>query len=373
MAFVTLHAEKLKQNYCYLNTLFHRKNIKWSVVAKLLCGQKDYLKVLIELGLKQICDSRIGNLRSIKSIAPNIETIFIKPPAKRNVRKVVEFADISFNTSYDTIKALSDAAVALDKTHKIVIMVELGELREGVLEHELENFYQQVFNLPNIEVIGLGANLTCMYGVLPSNENLQKLEHYKELIETRFNRKIPILSGGTSVSIPLIFNKELPKGINHFRIGESLFFGTDVYNNSTLEGMHQDIFKLYAEIIELEEKPNVPTGELGYNLTGEIKTFDPKNKSKTSIRAIVDVGLLDVDAKHLEAVDKSISIAGASSDMIVLDLGDNENNYEVGDKIEFRMDYMGTLRIMHSKYVEKRIEQYIPILKSKEMKLENAI
>jgi len=55
-------------------------------------------------------------------------------------------------------------------------------------------------------------------------------------------------------------------------------------------------------------------------------------------------------------VDKSLKISGASSDMIVIDLDDNKNKYKVGDLIEFDMDYMGILRILNSRYIEKRVK-----------------
>lgn len=357
MGYVTLNVDKLKQNYNYLDTLFKRNGIDWSIVTKLLCGNETYIDAVINLGVKQVCDSRIANLKMIKTKYPEIETIFIKPPAKRNASKVVEHADISFNTSLETVKALSRAAMLKGKMHKIVIMVELGELREGVLLSDLVQFYGDVSELPNIEVIGLGTNLTCMYGVLPSYEKLEKLEIYKKTIEAEYDTTIPILSGGASVTIPLIQKGELPEGINHFRIGETLFLGTDVYNNTTIEGMHQHIFTLHGEIIELEKKPNIPYGELGHNLTGEKKEFDDLDPGE-SYRAIIDIGMLDIDTHHVQLIDDSITIVGASSDMTVLDLGKNEQGYKTGDKIQFTMDYMGTLRIMHSRYIEKRMESF---------------
>lgn len=355
MAYLTLNTKKLKDNYQFLDKLFKKNDIHWSVVSKMLCGNKKYLEVLLNMGVSQICDSRISNLRTIKSLNPGIETIYIKPPAKRFVKKVVEFADISFNTSFQTIKLLSIAAVEMNKTHRIVIMVELGELREGVLRDDLVNFYATVFDLPNIEVIGIGTNLTCMYGVLPNHDKLIQLSLYKQLIEAKFNKKIPFISGGASVTIPLIEKKTLPKGINHFRVGETLFLGTDVYHSTVLESMHNDVFKLYAEIIELYEKPNIPSGELGNNLEGETVNFSDENYT-TSYRAIVDVGLLDVESNHLTPVDGTMQIAGASSDMIVIDLGENNNKMTVGDLIEFKMDYMGVLRLMNSNYIDKKIE-----------------
>jgi predicted amino acid racemase len=355
MAYITLDTKRLKSNFQFLNELFKKHDIQWTIVSKLLSGNKSYLEEVLKLGVDHICDSRISNLKMIKSLAPDVETMYIKPPPKRSIGNVVKYADISMNTEIETIQMLSEEARKQDKIHKIIIMIELGELREGVMREDFVDFYGKVFQMKNIEVVGIGTNLSCLYGVLPNHDKLIQLSLYEQLIEAKFDKHIPYVSGGSSVTIPLIFQNLLPRGINHFRVGETLFLGTDVYNNTTLKGMKSDVFKLYAEIIELIEKPLVPQGEFGTNVEGESFDFDEKLIGKTTHRAIIDIGLLDVEEKHIEPVDKNISFVGASSDMLVIDLGASRKKYKVGDLLEFRMDYMGALRVINSKYIEKRI------------------
>jgi len=357
MAYILLDLEKLKRNFVFLDKVFKKHDIKWSVVTKVLCGNKAYLQELLQFDIDQVCDSRISNLRTIKQINPNVETIYIKPPAKRVIKSVVEFADISMNTEFVTIQMLSEEAQRQNKVHKIIIMIELGELREGVMRNDLIDFYSSVFNLSNIEVVGIGANLSCLYGVLPNHDKLIQLSLYKQLLEVKFDKKIEYVSGGSSVTIPLIFKNLLPKGINHFRVGESLFLGTDVYNDVRLQKMETDVFRLYSEIIELIEKPKVPMGEMGTNMQGKMTTFDDSLSGQTSYRAIIDIGLLDVDQSKITPVDKNIAIVGASSDVFVIELHGNTQNYKIGDLIEFSMGYMGVLRILHSKYIEKKIKR----------------
>lgn len=355
MAHIVLNRKKLQHNYQYLDRIFKENDIEWGIVSKVFCGSKTYLREIISLGIRQICDSRITNLKIIKSIAPSIETVFIKPAAKRYISSVVKYADVSFNTEYETIKMLSDEAVRQNKLHKIIIMIELGELREGVMREDFVDFYAKVFKLPNIEVVGIGTNLTCMYGVLPNQDKLVQLCLYEQLIEAKFNKSIPYISGGTSVTIPLIAKGLLPKGINHFRVGETLFLGTDVYNYQPNPNLYQDIFKLYAEIVELREKPMVPDGDLGHNVTGDELSFDVNSHNETSYRAIIDVGLLDVEPNHIFPTSKNIKIVGYSSDMMVVDLGEDYKQYKVGSLIEFNLNYMGILRVMNCDYVDKRI------------------
>lgn len=355
MAFITLNTKKLQHNYAYLNKMFEDNGIDFSIVTKILCGNKKYLQEVLNLGVKQVCDSRIKNLKAVKSINPSIETIYIKPPAKNNAANVVKYADYSVNSESKVIERLSQEAVKQNKTHKVIIMVELGELREGIMGTHLMEFYEKIFELKNIEVAGIGANLSCLYGVLPSQDKLIQLSLYEQLIESRFNKKIQYVSGGSSVTIPLLLQGILPKGINHFRIGETLYFGTNVYDNTPLEGMEHDVFNLYVNIIEITEKPMVPTGTFGTNLEGDTFSPDETLLGKTSKRALIDIGLLDVDKDHIEFEDSNLEIVGATSDIIVVDLGDNEKNYKAGDLLPVKLDYMSTLKLLNSDYVEKRV------------------
>ncbi len=355
MAFIELYRDRLKHNFDFLQDLFREREIEWGVVTKLLCGHKAYIQEVINLGIREIHDSRISNLKVVKSIDPDVQTVYIKPPAKRSIAKVIRYADVSFNTEYATIKMLSDEAAKQKKMHKIIIMIEMGDLREGVVGENVLDFYGKVFELPNIQIVGLGTNLNCLHGVMPSQDKLIQLSLYKQLLEARFNRRIPWVSGGTSVTIPLLLKNLRPTGVNHFRVGEILYFGLNLFTMKTVEGMNDDVFKLHAEIIELYEKPKVPVGELAENPSGEIAHINEDDYGKKSFRAIIDIGLLDIAPEYLIPDDSQLEVTGASSDMLVVELGETNRNYKVGDLITFKLRYMGALRILNSAYIEKKI------------------
>jgi predicted amino acid racemase len=355
MAYLTLYKDKLETNFHYLKNLFKSHGMSWGVVSKLLCGNKEYLELLIELGVEEIHDSRISNLKTIKEINPNVQTVYIKPPARASIPDVVSCADVSMNTEYVTLQLISEEAGRQGKAHKVIIMIETGDLREGVMGDKLVHFYEKVFELPNLEIIGLGTNLNCLHGVMPSQDKLIQLSLYKQIIELKFNVKIPWVSGGTSVTIPLIQNRQLPAGINHFRVGETLYFGANLFAENTIEGMHDDVFMIYTEIIEMTKKPMVPHGTLAANPQGEVTEIDESLYGKTSYRAIIDIGLLDIDPKYLVTDSHDFEVVGASSDMLVLDLGENKKDYKVGDIVSFKLKYMGALALLNSDYIEKRI------------------
>tara|TARA_B100000949_G_C14236939_1_gene431611 strand:- start:195 stop:1271 length:1077 start_codon:yes stop_codon:yes gene_type:complete len=356
MAYVTLNKSSLQHNYTYLKDLFGKHEINWAPVLKMLCGNTTYLDFVLNLGEEQVCDARLGNLKTIKSLKPEKETIYIKPPSKHSIKDIVKYADVSFNTEYITIKWLSAEAKEQNKTHRIIIMIELGDLREGIMGDHLIDFYQKVFDLPNIEVVGIGANLNCLNGVMPSKDKLIQLSLYEQLIEAKFGKKIVGVSGGSSVMVPLLLKGQIPKGVNHFRIGETLFFGSDLFNNSTIDGMKDDVFLLNSEIIEITEKPVVPYGRIENNPSGKKTEINEDDYGSTQKRAILDIGLLDISkVDFLFPIDKTLEFIGASSDMLVLDVSQSQKDYKIGDTISFKMTYMGALRVMNSKYIQKKL------------------
>ena len=356
MAYLKLYREKLQHNYNFLKKMFETGDITWGVVTKLFCGNEDMIREVINLGTPEIHDSRISNLKVAKEINPDVQTVYIKPPPKEFIEDIIRYADVTFDTDISTIKLLSDEAVRQKKEHKIIIMIEMGDLREGVVRDDLINFYEKIFNLPNINIVGLGTNLNCLHGVMPNADKLIQLALYKQIIELKFNRKIPWISGGTSVTVPLLLRNEIPKGVNHFRIGETLYFGMDLFSEKVIPGMESSVMELFTQIIELHKKPVVPSGELGKDPFGDVAEIDEDDYGRQSYRAILDVGYLDIDPKFMIPVDDDIEIVDASSDMLVVDVGENKNNLKVGDLVRFRLKYMGALGIMNSNYIDKFVE-----------------
>lgn len=363
MAELIIHTDKIKDNIKKLSTFFKEHNIDWSMVTKVFSGDVEFLKNILSdeviEDISAIGDSRLTSLKNLKAVNPNMRTIYIKPPAVLYADDVVSYADISLNSSYKTIEVLNQAAKKQNKIHEIIIMIELGELREGVNRDNILDFYRNVFDMSNIKVIGLGSNLGCMYGVEPSYDKLLQLTLYKELIEAKFNKKLKYVSGGSSITLPLIEKNQIPKGLNHFRIGEAVFFGTSPLEGEQFLDLHTDTFEFKANIIELEEKGLVPDGIINEANIGYSIDYNKDDVHEVSYKAILDFGMLDVDKADIEFLDQQISFVGITSDMIVTDIGNNKKNdgsnkFSIGDKMCFRPNYMAVARLLNSKFIEKK-------------------
>lgn len=362
MAELVIHSEKIKENIKLLSNYFEKHHIEWSLITKVFSGDKKFLKTILTKDviekINSVGDSRLTSLRNLREVNPDLRTIYIKPPAEIYTDDVVAYADISLNTSLSTIEALNRSAKKKNVIHKIIIMIELGELREGVNRGDIIEFYKKVFQLSNIEVIGIGSNLGCMYGVEPTYDKLLQLSLYKEIISAKFNKNLKFISGGTSITLPLVESNIIPKDINHFRVGEAAFFGISPLEGKPFKDLHTDTFEFYANIIELKEKNIVPDGLISDASIGQTSTYHENDITETSYKAILDFGLLDVDQKDISTDDKNISFVGVTSDMLVIDVGDNKTKsgktkFKVGDKIKFKLNYMAVARLLNSKFIDK--------------------
>lgn len=365
MAQLIISTKKIQNNIKYLSEYFESNNIKWSLVTKVFSGDKEFLKSVLTddviKNIDSIGDSRLTSLKNLKEVNSGMRTIYIKPPAKIYIDEIVKYADVSLNSSFSTIKALNEAAKKINKVHQVIIMIELGELREGVNRTEIMDFYETVFQLSNIEIIGIGSNLGCMYGVEPTYDKLLQLSLYKELISAKFNKKLRYVSGGTSITLPLIENNSIPKDINHFRVGEAAFFGRSPLDDKPFKELSIDAFDFTANIIELEEKEIVPDGILNSGNVGHSADFSQEDIAGTSTKAILDFGLLDVSQDDIEFIDKDLEYVGITSDMLVIDIGENKTKegkkkYKIGDKIHFKPNYMAVARLLNSKFIDKKYE-----------------
>ncbi|MGE0076912.1 MAG: alanine racemase [Bacteroidales bacterium] len=363
MAELHISSSKIIHNIEKLNLFLEKHDLEWSLVVKILSGHKDFLNILLHhpivKKLHSVADSRLLGLKKVKEINPDIVTMFVRPPVIDKVKNIVSYADISLNSSLRTIEALNAEAGRQGKKHRVIIMIELGELREGIIRENIIDFYQRVFDLKNITIEGIGTNLGCMYGIQPTYDKLLHLSLYKQLIEAKFNTKIPLISGGSSITLPLVGKSSMPKNINHLRIGEAIFMGTSPFDNKRFRDLHSDAFEYLCNVIELEVKSTSPDGILTDGNIGH--TSDNKTDYDKSYRAILDFGLMDVDVHELKPKDKKLKFVGTTSDMSVYDLGPmiegEKCKYKVGDKARFIPSYMAVARLMNSKFVEKIISQ----------------
>lgn len=326
------------------------------IVTKGLCADAEMVKMVAEHPMVDfIADSRVKNIETFAEVARanGKKTVLLRIPMHSEVPRVIDCVDLSFNSELSTIRLLNQAAEKAGKIHDILLMIDLGDLREGIFfqrEDLIDEAIREILEMKNINLYGVGVNLTCYGAIIPKNENLSQLVRIAEDIEAKYGIKLEMVSGVNSSSIYLIDKGEMPEGINNLRLGESFLLGNDTAYETKLPGTVDDALILKAQIIELKEKPSLPIGEVGVDAFGEKPFYEDRGLMK---RAIIGIGKQDTDLGGMTPCDPQIEIMGGSSDHIILDVTHCDRDYQVGDVVEFTLQYGGMLKVATSPYVER--------------------
>ncbi len=321
-------------------------------ITKGVCGDIKIAQVMVDSGIEILGDARIQNIRRLREAGIKAKYMLIREPMLSEIEDVVRYADYSVNSEISTLREISRIAREHEKLHSVIVMVDVGDRREGLLPSQVDIFLEKIRELPGIEIAGFGTNMGCFGGVLPTYENQKKLVEIGERAQKILGYDVEIISTGGTVVLSLAEKGQLPEGINQMRIGEAILLGTSTTDNRVISWLRQDTFTIKAEVIELNEKPSLPEGPRGLDALGREKKFEDRGIRK---RAIVALGAQDVEIDGLEPLSPGLEILGGSSDHIILDAQNAE--ISVGDVVSFSLkrpyQYTVMLRAMTSPYVEK--------------------
>ncbi|MDR3673639.1 MAG: alanine/ornithine racemase family PLP-dependent enzyme [Holophaga sp.] len=345
-----IYPDRIKENAQSVIGLCHRHGARVACVTKVTCAHPAVVRALEAGGADLIADSRITNMMSMADTGPALPLMLLRIPAPSRAADVVRCADVTLNSSLETIGLLSEAAQFLHKPHQVIVMVDVGDLREGVWPDLVLEVVKGAARMPGIEVAGLGCNLACYGGVIPSVENMNALVQTRDACRRATGLELATLSGGNSSSLPLLASGNMPKEINQFRIGEGILLGRNVLDRSAWAGTRQDTFRLVAEVVEVGRKPSIPIGERGQDAFGETNVFEDRG---VRLRAICNLGRQDVTVTGIEPEDPGIIILGGSSDHLVLDVEDARSPVRLGVELSFSPNYSALLALSTSPYVQK--------------------
>lgn len=344
---IEISLSKIRDNARILSKLYGQKGISLMGVSKAVLGEPSIVEAMIQGEVKFIADSRIENIQKMKSAGISTEFVLLRTPFS-HAESVVKYADISLNTEIETLKRLSHYAKLHDKLHQVIVMVEMGDLREGILPCDLPKFIKETLCLPHIKIIGIGCNLACYGGVKPDAKNMHELSELADIIEKEFQISLKIISGGNSANYEWYKSSQDIGKINNLRLGESILLGCETVNRQTIPGLQTHAFKLIAEVIESKKKPSLPSGEICQDAFGNVHRFKDKGIHQ---RVILALGRQDILVSGLKS-NKKLKIIGSSSDHIIID-SDNPN-LQVGDEVTFNLNYGGLLAAMTSPFIQKQ-------------------
>lgn len=347
-----IYTQRIKQNTRSVADLCHQHGVTLAAVTKVTCAFPYVAHALVEGGADWLADSRPSNLWTLREQGHRGPFLLLRLPIPSEAFDVVRAADYSLNTSLITMKALSDEAQLIGRRHKVIIMIDVGDLREGIWPDRAPELVRQANELKGIEVAGLGCNLACYGGVIPSVENMQLLVKTRDECRRATGLELPILSGGNSSGLPLLASGKMPREINHFRVGEAIVLGRNVIDRSPWPGTRQDTFIAVGEVIEVERKPSMPIGDRGQDAFGGSQDFVDRGWRH---RAIINLGRQDVKVDGIEPVDPKIIVLGGSSDHLLLDVEEATEMPKVGSEFRFYPGYGALLALTTSSYIHKTV------------------
>ena len=333
---------KIVHNLQSIQKLCGRWGVALTGVVKGVAGDFKIVEALVDAGLEELGDSRIENLERY-SVFPKVNRVLLRLPGINDLERVVRSADISLNAEMDTIGAIERLGVR----HRVFLMVDLGDRREGILERDLLEMARFCQGLKHTALVGVGANFSCFAGGKPAPEKLAALVSIAKLLKEEFHLPVRYISGGNSSSLPMLYSGGLVSGINHLRIGEGILLGRETLEGRPLPGLFQDAFIVEAEVLQSQWKPGRADGEIGRDAFGRKPEIPEVGEG---FRLLLNLGQQDTPLSGLTPLEPGVQFLGGSSDYLVLA---SEKKIRVGSILRFTPNYWGLLALMTSPYVRK--------------------
>ena len=344
---------KIRHNTRAIVDICRPKGINVVGVTKGVSGMPEVARAMLDAGVCSLADARIRNVKRLREGGISSPIMMLRLPRISRTDSVVRLTDTSLNSEWHIFRSLARESVSQGRTHGVILMIDVGDLREGVLYTRAMHMLKRIFALKGIDFKGIGTNVGCYGGVIPTEKNMGMLADIARNIEQKFSIKLDVVSVGGTNCLALVESGKMPEEVNQIRVGEGILLGRDGSGN-ILEGTYQDAFLLVAEIVEIKEKPSYPIGIIGKDAFGNTPVF--KNRGIRR-RALIALGKQDVRLSGLIPEDRGIKVLGGSSDYIILDISDSARGYKLGDEVVFRLLYQGLLSVATSPYVSQTFKE----------------
>lgn len=337
----------IERNTRVLVTRLAARDVQVVGVTKAALGSPHVAAAMLRGGAVGLADSRVENLARLAGLDGSASRTLIRSPMASQVGRVVRAATASLNTEPAIIRALDDAAAGAGHRHGVVLMVELGDLREGIAVDDVASAVEVVLRSRSLRLLGLGANLACQNGVVPDDVNMGVLHRLVEQTETNHRITLPVVSSGNSANLDWALTTTRLGRTTELRLGEAILLGTEPLRRTPIAGLSTDAFTLVGEVIEVADKSVQPWGGRAQAAFGVPAVGIGAG---TRRQAIVALGRQDVDVVGLVPPD-GVTVLGMSSDHLVLDVGDEQ--LTVGDELRFGLGYGALVRAMTSPFVAR--------------------
>lgn len=351
-----VNVDAFRNNFRIIDGICRDAGIENVFVCKGADGMKELVEAAVLEGAGVVGSSRIEHFADLGMDWKKAEKLLIRIPSEAEAEDAVKWTDISLNSDLKVLRALDREAERQGKIHGVILMVDLGDLREGFWDEEeyLEAVRTVENELGSLRLDGIGTNLGCYGSVLATEDKMERLAVIAEKGEKEAGHRFRYVSGGGTTSLPLVIKGKMHEKINMLRIGEAVLSAKDLSEKPYCcnpEGMRKDVFILETQLAEVKTKPSVPVGEIAVDGFGFTREYEDRGIIR---HGIVCAGKLDyIYPEMLIPLQKGVEVLGASSDHTILDLTGADREYETGDVLGFALPYANMAALAGRKDVPK--------------------
>ena len=339
---IVIDRDKLRNNCTQIVRHCEARGIAVAGVIKGAGGLPEIARLYRSCGAAQLATSRLEQMELWRREGIPGPYMLLRVPGLSELPEVARLADYSLQSDATTLDALNSVCAEQGLTHRVIVMADLGDLREGFWDKTemVEVCCHVEQGLDHLHLAGVGVNLGCYGAVKPTPENMGQLVDIARAVEARIGRRLEIVSGGATSSYTLVHWGTMPQGINHLRIGETALLAKDLqvdWGISDMDYLLRGTMRLEAEISELRKKPTHPVGETVIDAFGNRPTFVDRGMR---LRALAAFGRADVgQVETLLCREPGMTVIGGSSDHCILDVEDCPRALRVGDVVSFDLSY----------------------------------
>ena len=337
-----IYLDRLYDNARHVISRCNAQGIAVCGVVKGVGGMPQIASVMLQAGAAQIGSSRLEQVARCRAAGVDGPFLLIRIPGLSELADTVALCETSLQSAPETLDALEQECRRQGKTHRVIVMADLGDLREGFWDKDemIKACVHVERDLPHVHLSGIGVNLSCYGAIRPTPDKMDQLTGLARQIEQAIGRKLETVSGGATSSYPLVHRNIMPQGINHLRIGENMLLSYDLqklWGIQDMDYLRMDTFVLTAEVIEIHDKPTDPQGEFCVDAFGHTPVYEDRGVRR---RALLALGRADVvELETLSPLESGITVIGGSSDHCIVDITDCERPLRVGDTVSFCMRY----------------------------------
>lgn len=348
---VEIHLGKITQNARCLVRRLGARGISVTGVTKAVRGHPDVARAMLDGGVVGLAEARVNAITRMRAAGIACPISMIRAPISQDMKDVVRCCSASHNTEIDTILKLGSVAWEENTVHQIIVTVEMGDLRDGIMPEDLNDFASRVVSTPGLAFMGIAANFACLGNVAPTAEDMATLSRLADQVKGLCGPSLPLVSGGGSANLAWALGDGATGRINNLRLGEAILLGIDPVSGQPITGLHTDAFVLFAEVIEARLKPRSMPMRSSVPKYGKLELV---SKVEERNRAVLALGRQDTDASGL-TFTAGTAFIGATSDHTVVDTG--QADLSVGTEVKVSLNYNALMRAMSAPDVEKVVHR----------------